>query len=470
MVKYLVGFTSDVIAAATIVLFLGTIAVTYTLCVHEKSCPVFLPTISDTWITPPGSYLSRWAVNLGCCIFMLGNIAVYWGNSKDEKTVTSLKGASNELLLGMAQVGVFCLSCVGAICDSSDPDCRGNNNIHTTCAVTFFVLYDFYMIFLLRKFKDFIHTSRSYYILMACVVVSIVSKVRWIPNLHAGSFPALAVFEWADVAVIAIFTAKWLVRHDQTYDVGLVNLDDTEMEKSTLPQVSTGSNVTVLSFFSTGLLTNITMGVGVFVVATTWWVAVKEKHVPGDELPNMSLAWVYAPGDWISRWGLNLSANLFFWLEIALYYYRIDAQENKILARVLLAVAFISSGALSVTGCVNISENETLHHGAGYTFFIGYTIYMAIALASAALSGHMCSGKFAGQAFCFLLALFCKVRYVSHNCIFAGVRDALPAPDFQWADFIAIYAFFYMSVTLAGNNSKKYGLAIVQSATETSKL
>ena len=47
----------------------------------------------------------------------------------------------------MGLVSVFCLSWVGAICDAAnDPQCLGNNSIHTFCAVAFFVLQDVVMI------------------------------------------------------------------------------------------------------------------------------------------------------------------------------------------------------------------------------------------------------------------------------------------------------------------------------------
>lgn len=56
---------------------------------------------------------------------------------------TSLPKVSHPLALSVtAATGVFCLSWVGAICDSSVPSCRGNNDIHTTFAITFFILFN----------------------------------------------------------------------------------------------------------------------------------------------------------------------------------------------------------------------------------------------------------------------------------------------------------------------------------------
>lgn len=49
-------------------------------------------------------------------------------------------------MLSMALGGIFCLSWVGAICDSSRPSCRGNNTLHTAFARTYFIVFDLYML------------------------------------------------------------------------------------------------------------------------------------------------------------------------------------------------------------------------------------------------------------------------------------------------------------------------------------
>lgn len=42
----------------------------------------------------------------------------------------------------MSLTGVFCFSWVGAICDSTIPSCRGDDDLHTALVVTFFALMD----------------------------------------------------------------------------------------------------------------------------------------------------------------------------------------------------------------------------------------------------------------------------------------------------------------------------------------
>ena len=39
--------------------FVGFILLCYVICVGEEECPVFLPMISNTWVYPPGNYISR---------------------------------------------------------------------------------------------------------------------------------------------------------------------------------------------------------------------------------------------------------------------------------------------------------------------------------------------------------------------------------------------------------------------------
>ena len=45
-----------------------TILFTYTTCVMQKECPALphLPTVSNTWVNPPGNYVSRLVVSVLC--------------------------------------------------------------------------------------------------------------------------------------------------------------------------------------------------------------------------------------------------------------------------------------------------------------------------------------------------------------------------------------------------------------------
>lgn len=53
-------------------------------------------------------------------------------------------------------------SWVGAICDSKDPSCRGDNAIHTPLAVTFFILFNMYVCCASKSFFALFFSPRSF--------------------------------------------------------------------------------------------------------------------------------------------------------------------------------------------------------------------------------------------------------------------------------------------------------------------
>ena len=59
------------------------ISITYTLCTSQDKCvalPEGLAMISDTWVYPPENYLSRWVVGVGCGLFAIVQLFVFWIN------------------------------------------------------------------------------------------------------------------------------------------------------------------------------------------------------------------------------------------------------------------------------------------------------------------------------------------------------------------------------------------------------
>ena len=182
----------------TTVSFFTTIGTSYYLCAfttfrtnpHCSAGLTHLPVISNTWVYAPENYLSRWCVGMFCGCLAVCQFFIYWINESPSAArrapVSSGSGASlpkvtcsNQFLLGMSLFAVFCLSWVGAICESTVPSCRGNITLHTGFAITFFALYDIYMIVLnCREAPAGRHPLRT-----LCVAASIVSKTRWLPSL-----------------------------------------------------------------------------------------------------------------------------------------------------------------------------------------------------------------------------------------------------------------------------------------------
>merc|ERR1712166_730090 len=181
-----------------------TMLFTYTKCVENEHCPALprLPTISNTWVDPPGNFLSRFVIGNVCfCFGMLQFIL--WRPERP-----NFKHASLFMALGI--FSVFCLSVVGAICDSaSDKECRGNFTIHILCASTFFVLYNMNMILLTSKDGRWKAPS-----LLLPVLLSTMCKARWLfSHSEALAPPDLtlpAIIEWSDVPYMA---ARLIVSH-----------------------------------------------------------------------------------------------------------------------------------------------------------------------------------------------------------------------------------------------------------------
>ena len=221
------------LAAAFGLLQAVTMFTTYGFCVHQGHCPALpeLPTISQTWELPPGNFLSRWVVGMVSMMMGLGQFAIYWANTHGAAKLKSLSSPSkscakvsacckscctkipDKVLLVLGVIACFLLSFVGAICDSTVPECRGNDAVHSASAVTFFVLYNFNMV--VMAVQDSEHTSSM--LANMCALLSLASKVRFLPQVavtaglsSAQAWPSgdtiLAIFEWSDVFAIILWT------------------------------------------------------------------------------------------------------------------------------------------------------------------------------------------------------------------------------------------------------------------------
>ena len=106
---------------------------TYLTCIQSGRCPKLphLPTISNTWDSPPGNYISRFVVSVVSLLFASIQFPL-WLPSGPVKSYRTHRA--------VGVTATFCLSWVGAICDASWPQCRGNNGIHSAFAITFFIL------------------------------------------------------------------------------------------------------------------------------------------------------------------------------------------------------------------------------------------------------------------------------------------------------------------------------------------
>ena len=142
MAAPVVSFASGLFVILTVASFVATIGATYYICAfttlagnpHCQNGITHLPVISFTWESAPSSFLSRWCVGMFCGCLAVCQFFIYWINEGPASLAMAPAPSSrrraksfcnNEFLLVMALTAIFCLSWVGAICDSTVPSCRG---------------------------------------------------------------------------------------------------------------------------------------------------------------------------------------------------------------------------------------------------------------------------------------------------------------------------------------------------------
>ena len=117
-------------------------------------------------------------------------------------------------LLLMACLAVFCLSVVGAVCDDAGLEsCLGNSALHTIAAISFFILYDAYLIILATTqtpSRQGRSCGRRRAVFAALVALSIATKARYGLSAGVEAQPWVAVFEWLDVIACLVATLLYI--------------------------------------------------------------------------------------------------------------------------------------------------------------------------------------------------------------------------------------------------------------------
>ncbi len=452
----------------------GTILTTYAFFVAHGG-EVFLPTISNTWEAPPGNYISRFFGGYAMMMLYGFCVANYWWREagQRERGVSFMIG--NGVLLAMSVFGVFCLSWVPPICDTKDPDCRGNNNIHTTFAVTFFALYDVFMI---------IETCQTSHLLSVCdswvklllVVGSVASKARFLftapADVSASSFPALAVFEWSDVACIIAWTWHSASLHAGPYSIAISRPAAPDAAAS---KIARGPVVRTRGLRAGAI------GLSVLTLAASLAAGIANGTLPSGRIPYISDMWVYPPGNWFSRWGVVTGVAMAVISQLMLYLAGAslqggttgpDAAELSPLhggrgtasyapvepagapqgvGLAMTALATIALVGLAVVGCVDESENITVHTTAAAVFFAGYDAYMVIGAVGALMArcGLVASGGYGAMrgvgAWLWMLpavSIVSKARFLSA----APGWGPSVGPILEWSDTFVIIVYMWIDV------------------------
>lgn len=416
------------------VLMVGTILFSYAFWLIEHHTPAFLPTISNTWDYAPGNYVSRWVVSVVCCMMQLLAVAEFHATEAKFRSCRFKAG----FLFGIATVGIFCLSWVGAICDNAKlPSCRGADSIHSPCAVVFFVLYDMYLIISLKQNHSAAHA-------LAMAVPCMLSKLRWVPVLGLHSQTLLACFEWTDVGCIMVAQIWYTRAVVSNYSIEVAELQAKPQAK---PQ-----GRTVVAAISANALVACAIGLSLFATLVPWGFALHQGIVKPRELPVISDTWWHPPGNWISRWGVNLGCNFMHPVVVCI------AMLAPGRGTVHLRLGQIAVFGLSVVGCVSEKENDPLHLAAALTWCVGFDLFMVFTCFKSQ------SSMKPTQIAAALVATLSSLR-------FSGLQRALgwqPLEQsvfalYEWSDLLCVYTFFVTTVVFdAQHRGSKLGLAITR--------
>eukprot|EP01062_Namystynia_karyoxenos_P067436 TRINITY_DN61397_c0_g1_i1.p1 TRINITY_DN61397_c0_g1~~TRINITY_DN61397_c0_g1_i1.p1 ORF type:complete len:496 (+),score=182.04 TRINITY_DN61397_c0_g1_i1:104-1489(+) len=433
----------DYIGAAASAVMLATIATTYTLCVHQGNCPVFLPTISRTWDFAPGSYISRFVVGNVAMLMGLAQFAFYWIDNKGFSKTTDLA------LLVTGVTSCFLLSVVGAVCSSTAPSCRGSHEVHGVSAVSFFLGYNACMIAIsVAKPASALETLLA--------VASCLAKARFLDIDLAGmlgapeSFPLLAVVEWTDVAIICAWTVLYLFRKGPTLRVALVDTAGSGEAPAPLTHWSMRAGAIAVWVLYVGTVTSTAL---IFYLQGRW---------PAKGLPYISDTWVYPPGDWISRWAIVACASIAAVVHVCAYFVEVDYNQQPpkgVLGRTCLAcVAFLGAAAVA---CVNETENGTIHTISAGTFFVGYDAFMLLTALQYYKGGRGGAPATAAVCTAAVWSVLSKVRFTAaFGALSASVGISDMPQVIEWTDATAVAVFFAVYFGSFGEHLKEIGVQL----------
>lgn len=368
------------LSAAIAGLMVATMFFSYAECVSESNCPRLpkVPTISNTWEDPPGNFLSRVVVST----VALGMALLQPVFFKPLRSKLWKQGRVNIVLGVIACLG---LSIVGAVCDSaSDPECLGQNTLHTTSAVIFFILYNGNMVVLTKETGHPLAAA-------ALAVVLTCTKARWLQPVLApgllGDETPLAIFEWTDVLLICGWTVWFACAHRPNAAMVL---------SAGLPHGRRAPPPDAAFFVSLR-----TLGLAATVLHTTNLVitliaALADGNVPSGTngtFPSIDSLWVSPPGNWLSRWSVPLAGSFAMFSHVLMCLCQLQSQPwpeqfeaaspklSACVHRSKLEVVwhtFAVCGLLGLTiyGVANVHEAARLHTVGGGIFVVGYTIFM----------------------------------------------------------------------------------------------
>jgi hypothetical protein len=287
------------------------IGTTYLTCVGEHECQVFLPMISDTWVYPPGTYLSRLTLSMVAAGLGVVYSAFYYARV----------GAGSPARLQAALLSVTHFSCVtmgvvGAVCeDSKVPSCDVGPfaGIHNIAAILTFGIGTIYAVQAVCSLPR--KAPRVGLSLLA--VASLVSKARWLPGnlaLTIDRNPAVPLLEWSDAAALILFFPMYAAACCPDFSFGyLRSHGPLPFCQGPLPSLSgpAASTPSPLASWSEKGLVRIVQRMVAVTVSTTFLLSWADGTIhPRSAWPTLCDMWVSPPSNIISRYMVCLGGLL----------------------------------------------------------------------------------------------------------------------------------------------------------------
>ena len=292
----------------------------------------------------------------------------------------------------------------------------------------------------------------------------------------------LANFRLGFVAVPASFTPKGAPTSSTSASAAAINGSSLASSKAAAAGavvVEAGAAVTVLNMQSMQSMTNWATVLSLGTTLLSWGFAVKTGVVEKGVLPVISDLWWSPPGNWLSRWGVVLGATMLYVHEINLYFVNTGPAGNagssaKVESAVLMGLGIAGAFGLSVVGCVDEKEDDTIHSMGAAAFFGLYDLYMLLYVVRSTLLGRASKGA-VPALFCFLVATACKLRFFEissavdsfvnttlHSDVVGKVSGQSWFALYEWADMATVLLFINLTAmyNAANGSGTKHGLAI----------
>jgi len=458
--KALLSLKVKTLAYCAVSMIVGCMILTYIIYKAQDGSKS-LPMISETWATPPGTYISRWMIGNGFDMLSLLCIALYFV----EKPSAGDSVFNPKFVLATALVGTFLLSWAAAICASDAPTCKGNATLNAFCFTAFFVLYDSSMLMTYVNRSKSVRQSKCFAIMIlltsTLLIIMFFSRFFMPNESDTTGYFALALIEWSNVAIIAFLTIHCILDAQDVgkYGVGFVDISAAaENEKQ----------VSLLWFVSAWRISLVAAAICTVTLIISAIIGLIVGYLPyvKGEFWMISEMWVDIPGNWISRWGAVQGSHLGYLMQICLFY----VTKNKS-RRIALIISEISFFGLSIVAVCNMDEDYDVHIFGAMLFYVLYDIFIVITL-----SGHTYQlvlkkkeiHKNVQLGMCFLYAIVIAVTHPlraisSHES--SSIKAVL-----EWLNVFAIVGFAVSDVRVHANSANyvfgifHYGL--ITSSTE----